>query len=50
MCGYLQRRERLDEAFVKTNGQLSYLRRAVERESEVLESVVATKCTTRSPC
>jgi transposase-like protein len=41
MRGYPRRRRRLDEAFVKMNGQLSYLRRAVERESEVLESVVA---------
>ena len=30
MRGYPRRRRRLDEAFVKMNGQLSYLWRAVE--------------------
>ena len=30
----------LDEAFVKVNGKLCYLWRAVDHESEVLESVV----------
>jgi putative transposase len=33
----------LDEAFVKINGKLRYLRRAVDHEGEVLESVVTVK-------
>ena len=33
----------LDDAFVKINGQLWYLLRAVNHEREVLESVVAAK-------
>jgi putative transposase len=33
----------LDEAFVKVNGKLCYLWRAVDHEGEVLESVVTAK-------
>jgi len=38
--GYPQWRWRLDEAFVKVNGKLCYLWRAVDHEGEVLEAVV----------
>ena len=43
MQGYPQWRWRLDEAFVKVNGKLCYLWRAVDHEGEVLESVVPAK-------
>jgi putative transposase len=33
----------LDEVFVKINGKLCYLWRAVDHESEVLEAVVTAK-------
>jgi putative transposase len=33
----------LDEAFVKVNGKLCYLWRAVDHEGEVLEAVVTSK-------
>jgi putative transposase len=33
----------LDEVFVKVNGKLRYLWRAVDHEGEVLEAVVTTK-------
>jgi transposase-like protein len=33
----------LDEAFVKLNGKLCYLWRAVDHEGEVLEAVVTAK-------
>jgi putative transposase len=33
----------LDEVFVKVNGKLCYLWRAVDHEGEVLEAVVTTK-------
>jgi len=36
-----QLRWRLDKVFVKINGKLCYLWRAVDREGEVLETVVA---------
>ncbi len=42
MRGRKQWRWHLDEVFVKTNGVTHYLRRAVDHEGEVLESV-ATK-------
>jgi putative transposase len=38
-----QWRWRLDEAFVKINGKLHYLWRAVDHEGEVLETVVTAK-------
>ena len=38
-----QWRWHLDEAFVKINGKLCYLWRAVDHEGEVLESVVTAK-------
>ena len=43
MRGYSQWRWHLDEAFVKVNGKLRYLWRAVDHEGEVLESVVTSK-------
>src|SRR5664279_5082439 len=43
MRGYPQWRWHLDEAFVKVNGKLYYLWRAVDHEGEVLESVVTVK-------
>jgi putative transposase len=43
MRGYPQWRWRLDEAFVKINGKLCYLWRAVDHEGEVLETVVTAK-------
>jgi transposase-like protein len=41
--GYPQWRWHLDEAFVKVNGKLCYLWRAVDHEGEVLEAVVTAK-------
>src|SRR4029077_9324730 len=38
-----QRRWHLDEVFVKINGKLRYLWRAVDHEGEVLETVVTAK-------
>ena len=43
MRGYPQWRWHLDEVFVKVNGKLRYLWRAVDHEGEVLEAVVAAK-------
>jgi putative transposase len=43
MRGYPQWLWRLDEAFVKINGKLCYLWRAVDHEGEVLEAVVTSK-------
>ena len=43
MHGYPQWRWHLDEVFVKVNGNLCYLWRAVDHEGEVLESVVTAK-------
>ena len=43
MRGYPQWRWHLDEAFVKINGKLCYLWRAVDHEGEVLEAVVTSK-------
>jgi putative transposase len=43
MRGYPQWRWHLDEAFVKINGRLCYLWRAVDHEGEVLEAVVTAK-------
>src|SRR5208337_238780 len=43
MRGYPQWRWHLDEAFVKVNGKLRYLWRAVDHEGEVLEAVVTAK-------
>jgi transposase-like protein len=43
MRGFTQWRRHLDEVFVKINGQLCYLRRAVDHEGEVLETVVTAK-------
>jgi putative transposase len=40
---YPQWRWHLDEAFVKVNGKLCYLWRAVDHEGEVLEAVVTAK-------
>ena len=40
---YPQWRRHLDEAFVKVNGKLCYLWRAVDHEGEVLESVVTAR-------
>jgi putative transposase len=41
--GYPQWRWHLDEVFVKINGRLCYLWRAVDHEGEVLEAVATTK-------
>ena len=43
MHGYPQWRWHLDELFVKVNGKLCYLWRAVDHEGEVLELVVTAK-------
>jgi putative transposase len=43
MRGYPQWRWNLDEVFVKINGKLCYLWRAVDHEGEVLEAVVTSK-------
>ena len=43
MRGYPQWRWHLEEAFVKVNGKLCYLWRAVDHEGEVLEAVVTAK-------
>ena len=43
MHGYPQWRWHLDEVFVKVNGKLCYLWRAVDHEGEVLEAVVTAK-------
>jgi putative transposase len=43
MRGFTQWRWHLDEAFVKINGKLRYLWRAVDHEGEVLDSVVTVK-------
>jgi putative transposase len=43
MRGYPQWRWHLDEAFVRVNGRLCYLWRAVDHEGEVLEAVVTAK-------
>ena len=43
MRAYPQWRWHLDEAFVKINGKLCYLWRAVDHEDEVLESMATTK-------
>ena len=40
---YPQWRWHLDEVFVKVNGKLCYLWRAVDHEGEVLEAVVTMK-------
>src|SRR5450631_4532453 len=41
--GYIKWRWHLDEVFVKINGKLRYLWRAVDHEGEVLETVVTVK-------
>ena len=43
MRGYPQWRRHLDEVFVKVNGRLCYLWRAVDHEGEVLEAVVTAR-------
>ena len=43
MHGYPQWRWHLDEVFVKVNGKLCYLWRAVDHEGEVLEAVLTAK-------
>jgi len=43
MRGFTQWRWHLDEVFVKINGKLCYLWRAVDHEGEVLETVVTVK-------
>ena len=43
MRGYPQWRWHLDEVFVKVNGKLCYLWRAVDHEGEVLEAVVTAR-------
>ena len=43
MRGYPQWRWHLDEVFVKVNGRVCYLWRAVDHEGEVLEAVVTAR-------
>ena len=43
MRGYPQWRWHLDEVFVKINGKLCYLWRAVDHEGEVLKAVVTAR-------
>ena len=43
MRGFPQWRWHLDEVFVKVNGRLCYLWRAIDREGQVLEAVVTAK-------
>jgi len=43
MRGFTQWRWHLDEEFVKINGKLCYLWRAVDHDCEVLETVVTAK-------
>ena len=43
LCRFLQLRGHLDEVFVKVNGKLCYLWRAVDHEGEVLEAVATAK-------
>ena len=43
MRGYPQWRWHLDEVFVKVNGKLCYLWRAVDHEGEILEAVVTAR-------
>ena len=43
MRGYPQWRWHVDEVFVKVNGKLRYLWRAVDHEGEVLEAVVTAR-------
>ena len=43
MRGFTQWRWHLDEVFIKINGKLCYLWRAVDHEGEVLETVVTVK-------
>jgi transposase-like protein len=43
MRGYPQWRWHMDEVFVKINGRLCYLWRAVDHKGEVLEAVVTAK-------
>lgn len=40
MRGYRQWRRHLDEMYVKVNGEMRYLWRAVDQEGEILESFV----------
>ncbi len=40
MKGFRQRKWHLDEVYVKINGEMHYLWRAVDQEDEVLESYV----------
>ena len=41
--GFRQRRWHLDEMYVKLNGEMVYLWRAVDQEGEILESFVTRK-------
>ena len=43
MRGYPQWRRHLDEVFVRVNGKLCYLWRAVDHEGEILEAVVTAR-------
>jgi putative transposase len=43
MRGYSRWRGHSDEVFVKVNGKLGYLWRAVDHEGEVLEAVVTAR-------
>ena len=43
MCAYSNWQWHLDEVFVKINGEMRYLWRAVDHEGEVLESCVTKR-------
>jgi len=43
MCGFRQWRWHLDEMYMKLNGEMVYLWRAVDHEGEILESFVTRK-------
>ena len=49
MRGFRHWRWHLDEMYVKLNGELVYLWRAVDHEGEVLESYVTALATRRRP-
>ena len=49
MRGYPQWRWHVDEVFVKVNGKLRYLWRAVDHEGEVLEAVVTARRNKAAP-
>ena len=49
MKGFRHWRWHLDEMYVKLNGELVYLWRAVDQEGEILESYITKSCLFRWP-